>query len=510
MSIILSGQGLTIKDLTRIARGFEYVEIDQSSRYKLEKSRAFVEKVVDEDRIVYGLTTGFGSFKDKTITKEQTKELQLNLIRSHATGVGEPLPEDQVRASIVVRINSLLQGHSGVRPVVVDRLVEILNKKIYPFVPSKGSVGSSGDLAPLSHIILVLLGEGEVIVEGQRKKTTEVINQCGFEPIELLAKEGLALNNGTAVQAGIGSLALHDAIELAKAADIACAMSLEVMMGTLSAYKAKVHDLRPHPGQRDMASNVRALCEGSEMIESHKNCGRVQDSYSLRCSPQVHGASRNALLHITEVMECEINSVTDNPLLFPDDDEAISAGHFHGEPVAQVMDYLKIAISEIANISERRTAKMTDPTVSEGLPAFLISQEQGGLSSGYMIPQYVSAALVSENKVLAHPASVDSIPTSANQEDHVSMGTIAARQAFEITKNVKQVLAIELMCAAQGTDLRAPLKLGKGTNIAYQTIRKHVDKLEKDRILYPDIEKISAAIPEIISEVEKEIKIALK
>lgn len=510
MSIILSGHGLTVKNIARIARGFEYVEIDQSSRYKLEQSRAFVDKVVNEGRVIYGLTTGFGSFKDKTITKEQTKTLQVNLIRSHATGVGEPLSEDMVRAAIVVRINSLLQGHSGVRPIVVDKLVEILNKKIYPFVPSKGSVGSSGDLAPLSHIILVLLGEGEVIVEGQRRQTSEIINQCSFEPIELFSKEGLALNNGTAVQAGIGSLALFDALELAKIADISCALSLEVLMGTLSAYKAKVHALRPHPGQRDAANNIRTLCSDSEMMKSHQNCGRVQDSYSLRCAPQVHGASRNALMHILEVMECEINSVTDNPLLFPEDDEAISAGHFHGEPVAQVMDYLKIAVCELANISERRIAKMTDPFASEGLPAFLVPDIEGGLSSGYMIPQYVAAALVSENKVLAHPASVDSIPTSANQEDHVSMGTIAARQAYEITKNVRQVLAIELMCAAQAADLREPLKLGKGTAIAHSTIRKHVDRLEKDRILYPDIEKISYAIPEIISEVEKGLNIELR
>jgi len=378
-------------------------------------------------------------------------------------------------------------------------LVVFLNKDIYPFVPSQGSVRSSGDLAPLSHIILVMMGEGEVIDrDGKRTASRPVLQSLGLAPLELQAKEGLALNNGTAVQAGIGCLALYDAVQLAKVFDVSLAMSLEVLMGTLAAYQERVHMLRPHPGQIVCARNVRTLCQNSGMVDKDEH--RVQDAYSLRCAPQVHGASRSAIEHISEVMHREINSVTDNPLLFPDDGDAVGAGHFHGEPVAQVMDYLKIAVAEFANISERRTARMVDPALSEGLPAFMIAAQEGGLSSGYMIPQYVAAALVSENKVLAHPASVDSIPTSAGQEDHVSMGTIAARQAFEIVQNAKQVAAIELMCAVQGADLRAPLTLGTGSAAVYRTIRAEVPVMKKDRILYTDIEKISALIPDKILE----------
>ncbi len=490
MSISLSGHDLSIKEVVRIARHHERVSVDPKAKEQLIISRNFVDALVKEGRPVYGVNTGFGNFKNKAINPDQTEELQANLIRSHATGVGPLLSEELVRASIVVRINSLLQGHSGIRPVVIDRLLEVLNKDLYPAVPSQGSVGSSGDLAPLCHIILILMGEGELIVNHRRTAAAPVLRDCGFEPIVLQAKEGLALNNGTSVQTGIGCIALHDAKQLAKEFDIALAMSLESMMGSTKAYDARVHALRPHPGQIDCAKNIRQLCANSQIIESHENCDRVQDAYSLRCAPQVHGASRSAMTHIEEVLQREINSVTDNPLLFPEDGEAISAGHFHGEPIAQVMDYLKIAVCELANISERRTAKLVDPAYSEGLPAFLIPPEQAGLSSGLMIPQYVSAALVSENKVLAHPASVDSIPTSANQEDHVSMGTIAARQALEIVGNARQVLAIELLCAAQALDFRAPLTAGTGTAKAKHTIRSVVTFMEKDRFIHKDIEKI--------------------
>ncbi len=507
----LSGHDLTIEQVKRIARDHEEVAIDQQAQSRLSESREFVDRLVSEGRVVYGVTTGFGPFKDVQISKEQVRELQENLIRSHATGVGEPLPKEHVRASIVVRINSLLQGHSGVRPAVIETLVAFLNKDIYPYVPAKGSVGSSGDLAPLSHIILVMMGEGEVIDrDGKRAASLPVLQAAGIAPLELMAKEGLALNNGTAVQSGIGCLAIYDAMQLAKVFDVALGMSLEVLMGTLAAYQERVHALRPHPGQIACAQNVRALCQNSGVMESHKDCGRVQDAYSLRCAPQVHGASRNAMEHIAEVMHREINSVTDNPLLFPEDGDAIGAGHFHGEPVAQVMDYLKIAVAELANISERRIARLVDPALSEGLPAFMISEDQGGLSSGYMIPQYVAAALVSENKVLAHPASVDSIPTSAGQEDHVSMGTIAARQAVEIVENAKQVAAIELMCAAQGADLRAPLTLGTGSAAAYRAIRAQVPMLQRDRILYTDIEAIAEMIPEALLKTVEQTVGALK
>ncbi len=497
---MLKGNGLTIEEVVRVARGRERVSIDPSARGALEKARAFVDRLVAEKQVVYGVTTGCGQFKNVVISPDQTETLQANLIRSHATGVGAPLPEAAVRAAIVLRVNGLLRGHSGVRPAVADRLVDLLNYDIYPFVPSQGSVGSSGDLAPLSHIMLVLMGEGEVIVEGRRRPAAQVLREKGLGTVVLQSKEGLALNNGTAVQTAIGALAAHDAAQLANVFDVAYAMSLEVMMGSVAPCDPRVHALRPHPGQAQVAENVRRLCADSAIIESHRGCGRVQDAYSLRCAPQVHGASRDGIAYVRTVLERELNAVTDNPLLFPDDDIAISAGQFHGEPIAQAMDFLKIAVSELANISERRVARLVDAHLSEGLPAFLVPSEQAGLSSGFMIPQYVAAALVSENKVLAHPASVDSIPTSANQEDHVSMGTIAARQAAEIVSNAKKVAAIELLCAAQGADFRKPLALGRGTDAAYRLIRQHVPFLEKDRILYYDIEALMRLVPDTLLE----------
>ncbi|OGM00003.1 histidine ammonia-lyase [Candidatus Uhrbacteria bacterium RIFOXYC12_FULL_57_11] len=503
MSIILSGETLSIEEVVRIARHRERVQITETARANLQKSRDFVDKLVADGKVVYGVSTGFGQFKNVVISPDQTATLQANLIRSHATGVGAPLSEEAVRASVVVRINSLLRGHSGVRQTVIDRLVDLLNHDVYPFVPSKGSVGSSGDLAPLSHIMLVIMGEGEVIDGGRRRPTAEVLREKGLGSVALMSKEGLALNNGTSVQTGVGTLAVYDAMRLAKTFDVAYAMSLETLMGTLAASDPRVHALRPHPGQIMVASNARRLCEGSQIMESHKDCGRVQDAYSLRCAPQIHGASRDTISYVASVVSRELNSVTDNPLLFPDDGVAISAGHFHGEHIAQVMDFLKIGVCELANVSERRVARLTDSALSEGLPAFLIPKEQGGLSSGFMIPQYVAAALVSENKVLAHPASVDSIPTSANQEDHVSMGTIAARQAAEIVGNAHQVAAIELLCAAQAADFRAPLRLGRGTDAAYRLIRSRVQFMAQDRILYTDIEAVAALFPnELLSAVE--------
>lgn len=498
MAVTLTGETLTIQQVVDVAHNHAPVHVAQTARENLHHSRAFVEELVAGNKIVYGVTTGFGQFKNVVISSDQTAALQANLIRSHATGVGRPLSRDAVRATIVVRINSLLRGHSGVREEVVDRLLDLLNHDVYPFVPSKGSVGSSGDLAPLSHIMLVLMGEGEVIEKGRRRPAAEVLHEKGLESVTLLAKEGLALNNGTAVQTGIGTLAVNDALQLAKVFDIAYAMSLESMMGSVAASDARVHALRPHPGQVAVASNIRRLCADSEIIESHRNCGRVQDAYSLRCAPQVHGASRDTIRYVASVIERELNSVTDNPLLFPDDGVAISAGHFHGEPIAQAMDFLKIGVCELANISERRVARLTDSALSEGLPAFLIPKEQAGLSSGFMIAQYTAAALVSENKVLAHPASVDSIPTSANQEDHVSMGTIAARQAAEIVGNARHVAAIELLCAAQALDFRAPLISGRGTQAAHRAVRSSVPFMAQDRILYTDIEAVASLFPDAL------------
>ena len=491
----LTGQHLSIEEVVRVSRLRDRVAISSEARERVINARKFVEKLVEEGRVVYGLTTGFGEFKSVSISKDQTEQLQTNLIRSHATGVGAPYSEEVVRAAILIRVNSLLHGHSGVRPEVIDHLVAFLNQDVYPFVPCQGSVGASGDLAPLSHVMLVLFGEGEVMVNGQRMPSLPVLRQKGIEPIRLSSKEGLALNNGTAFLTGVGALAVHDAQQLAKVFDIAYGISLESLMGTISACDERVHALRPHPGQIACAANMRRLCAQSKIMESHKDCGRVQDAYSLRCAPQVHGACRDAIAYVAEVLERELNSVTDNPLLFPDDGVAISAGHFHGEPVALAMDHLKIAVAELANISERRTARLVDPHLSDGLPAFLIPKEEGGLSSGYMIPQYVAAALVSENKVLAHPASVDSIPTSAGQEDHVSMGSISSRQAAMVVENTKHVAAIELMCAAQAADFRKPFTLGLGTNAAHALIRSVVPMLAKDRILYTDIEKIETLIP---------------
>ncbi len=503
MSIVLTGETLTIEEVACVSRKRERVLISENARAKLERARTFVDRLVKEEKVVYGVTTGFGQFKNVVISPDQTATLQTNLIRSHATGVGAPLPEDMVRASILVRINSLLRGHSGVRSTVIDRLLDLLNHDIYPYVPSQGSVGSSGDLAPLSHIMLVLMGEGEVLVDGKRKPSLEVLREKGLGTITLMSKEGLALNNGTSVQTGIGALAVFDARRLADVFTVAYAMSLEVLMGSVAASDPRVHALRPHPGQSAMASTVRRLCLDSQIIESHRGCGRVQDAYSLRCAPQVQGASRDTIEYVASVVTRELNSVTDNPLLFPEDDQAISAGHFHGEPIAQVMDFLKIGVSELANISERRIARLTDPSLSDGLPAFLIPKEQGGLSSGMMIPQYVAAALVSENKVLAHPASVDSIPTSANQEDHVSMGTIAARQAAMIVENARQVAVIELLCAAQGVDFRAPLRPGRGVQAAHRCIRQVVPFFDQDRVVYPSLEALANLVPEtLLQEVE--------
>ncbi len=507
MTIVLDGKSLTIDQVVQISRQHERVEISEEARKNLIKARDFVDQAVAKGEVIYGITTGFGNFKNVTIDAEQTAKLQENLLTSHAIGVGDPLPEECVRATIVVRINSLLQGFSGVRPVVIDRLVDLLNNDIYPFVPRKGSVGSSGDLCPLSHIALVILGLGEVLVNDERRPSSEILKEKNIEPITLSSKEGLALNNGTAAQTGIGICALYNAKRLTKLADVALGMSLDVMMGTRRAFDERIHRLRPHQGQIDVAANINTLCAGSELMESHKDCDRVQDCYSLRCAAQVHGACRDGIDHAERVLTTEINSVTDNPLVFPDDNEVLSGGNFHGEPIALVMDYLTTCVSELGNISERRTAKMVDAANSEGLPAFLIEKEKGGLNNGFMIAQYTAAALVSENKVLAHPASVDSIPTSANQEDHVSMGTIAARQARKVSNNVEQVIAIEMMCAAQALDLRVPMKGGPGSQKAHELIRKQVPKLDEDRVLYYDLEKISEVIlnNDFISEIEESV-----
>ena len=460
---------------------------------RVRHSRAAIEEMIAARKIVYGVTTGFGRFKDKIIAPKDVFDLQKNLIRSHSVGVGPLLSPELVRAALIVRLNSLAQGHSGVRPELLELAAALLNKNITPAVPSQGSVGSSGDLAPLSHIGLVLMGEGKAWYRGKLISGREALRRGGLKPIRFEAKEGLAWNNGTSVMTGIAAINLRKAEMLADIADLSCALTVEALCGVTSAYDARVHALRPHPGQILSAEHIRAHLKGSRLANTVPS--RIQDAYSLRCAPQVHGAARDALTYVAGVIDRELNAVTDNPLIFTDPPEAISGGNFHGEPVAIAMDVLGIAVAELADVSERRTAKLVDATTNEGLPMFLIPTDKAGLHSGLMMTQYTAAALVSENKVLAHPASVDSIPTSANQEDHVSMGTIAARKGCNIVANTENVIAIELMTAAQAVEFRGPAKLGKGTKVAYQQIRRVVPKLDGDRELAGDISQIVNILP---------------
>ncbi len=464
------------------------VKLSAIAKRRIKKSRDVVERMLKGRKVVYGITTGFGSFKDKLISAEDVEELQKNLIRSHSTGVGELFSIEQVKAAMLVRLNSLAQGYSGVRLEFLELFCEMINRNVIPAVPSQGSVGSSGDLAPLSHIGLVLMGEGKAFYKGKLMPGGTAMKKAGLSPTVLAAKEGLAFNNGTSVMTGLAALALVKTKKLVNLADVGCALTLEASCAVSSAFDKRIHNLRPHPGQKLVAENIRKFIAGSRLIDSVP--GRIQDSYSLRCTPQIHGASRDAIAYVEETVVRELNSVTDNPLIFQNPDQAISGGNFHGEPIAIAFDTLAIAISEIANISERRTAKLIDPSTSNGLPAFLISPDKAGLHSGLMISQYTAAALVSENKVLAHPASVDSIPTSANQEDHVSMGTIAVRKAVKIIENVENVLAIEFLTACQAIDFRNPKKLGKLTKIYYKAIRRKVPFLSHDRELHKDIEKV--------------------
>lgn len=468
------------------------VKLSPSAKTKILASRKVVEKMVKEKQIVYGITTGFGSFKNKYIGTDQVEELQRNLIRSHSSGVGNLLAAEMVRAALLVRLNSLTKGFSGVRMDLIDLVIGLINTNIIPVVPSQGSVGSSGDLAPLSHMGLPLMGEGEVFFRGERMPSAKALKKAGLKPITFSAKEGLAWNNGTSVMTGIAAVLMARALKVIDRADLACALTMESLCAVSGALDQRIHKIRPHQGQIAAAQNISKFIKGSKLIDSVPD--RIQDAYSLRCSPQVHGAARDALAYVYNTVLIEINSVTDNPLIFTDTSTAVSGGNFHGEPIAIAMDTFGIAISEIANISERRTAKLVDSSTNEGLPMFLISKDKGGLHSGFMIPQYAAAALVSENKVLAHPASVDSIPTSANQEDHVSMGTIAARKAANILDNAENVLAIELYTAAQAIDFRGPKKLGKLTSAAYKSIRKQVKYLEADREMASDIQKVRAAM----------------
>lgn len=500
-TIVLDGESLTLEKAISALNPSVGIRLSSKSKVNIRRARTVIETAVRERKIVYGVTTGFGAFSNVIISRSKCRQLQENVVRSHAAGVGLPLPDEVVRLIMLLMVNSKAKGFSGLRLSTVETLLSLIQQEVYPCVPEKGSVGASGDLAPMAHLALVLIGRGKARYRGRWMRGADALRRAGIKPLTLAEGEGLGLINGTQVMTAIGVRTLHRALRLAKICDIAASMSLEALLGSHTQFHKRIHRIRPHHGQISVAGNMRLITDKSEIISSHKDCDRVQDAYSLRCSPQVHGASRDTLQFVKRVLETEINSATENPLVFPDG-QILSGGNFHGQPVALAMDYLAIALAELANISERRIERMVNPYLS-GLPSFLI--KEGGLNSGFMIAQYTAAALVSENKVLAHPASVDSIPTSANKEDHVSMGTIAARKAGDILENVKNVLAIELLCAAQALDLFTNLKPGKGALAAYKTLRKHVSHMDSDRELSPDIETVANLIDTdtILNAVEK-------
>ncbi|NLM44585.1 MAG: histidine ammonia-lyase [Clostridiales bacterium] len=482
--LCIDGEHLTIEDVVNVAREGFLVELSEEAVSKIKKSRDYVDNLVENETIVYGITTGFGKFSDTFISKEDTKTLQKNLIVSHACSLGNPLPEEIVRGVMLLRANALAKGYSGIRLETVNTLIEMLNKGVHPIIPEKGSLGASGDLAPLANMVLVMLGQGEAIYNGERMSGQEAMDKAGIKTVELTSKEGLALINGTPVMTSIGALAVYDALNLMKTADIIGSMTLEALRGITDAFNERVHIARGQKGQTMTARNVLRITEGSSLT-SRQGELRVQDAYTLRCIPQIHGASRDAINYVKEIISIELNAATDNPLIFPEDDAVISGGNFHGQPIALAMDFLGIAVSELANVSERRIERLVNPQLND-LPAFLT--KRGGLNSGFMIAQYAAASMVSENKVLAHPASVDSIPSSANQEDHVSMGTTAARKARAILDNAQKVLAIEAFAASQAISYRGEAVLGKGTKEVYQEIRKHISPIEEDRIMYIDMD----------------------
>lgn len=490
-TIFITGQTLTLDELAAVCRDGAQVQLSPQATKQILESRQVVDMLVDEAATVYGVTTGFGKFSDVTITHDECKQLQRNLIVTHAVGAGEPFPRDVARGIMLLRVNNLAKGFSGTRLNLVETLVEMLNRGVTPVIPRKGSLGASGDLAPLSHMVLPMLGLGQAEYQGQVLPGGEAMARAGIPTVELVAKEGLALINGTQAMTAVGALAVYDALSLLKAANIAAALSFEANRGVEDALDPRVHAVRPHAGQMATAETLRRLLMDSGNVTCQGEI-RVQDGYSLRCVPQVHGASRDAIGYVLDKVNIEMNAVTDNPIIFKETMEGISGGNFHGQPMALAFDFLGIALSELANISERRLERLVNPNLG-GFPAFLV--KNGGLNSGFMIVQYSAAALVSENKVLAHPASVDSIPSSAGQEDHVSMGTIAARKAAEILTNVRRVLAMEMMCACQAVDLMGGAeKLGRGTKPAYRAIRRVCPMLQEDRPLYEDINRCEALL----------------
>ncbi len=509
----IDGNSLSLEKIEFFLNQNHVVTLTHVAKERINKSRALVEKWIKEDQVIYGVTTGFGEFANVKISAQDLEKLQENLILSHAVGTGEYLPPHIVKIMMLLRVNALAKGYSGIRLSTVQLLIDMMNNNIIPVIPSQGSVGSSGDLVQLSHLVLAMIGKGRcwLIKSGERRTKSEekiypakvALGKFDLKPVRLGAKEGLALINGTQMMTAFASYVCVQAKKLNKTADISAALSLEALRGTDKAFDLKLHKLRPYNGQITTAQNLLALVKNSEIRKSHiKNDPRVQDAYSLRCIPQIHGASRDAINYVCSRVEIEINSANDNPLIFPETEEHIEGGNFHGQPMALAMDFMSIALSELANVSERRTERMVDGALS-GLPRFLA--KKGGLNSGLMIAQYTAASLVSENKVLAHPASVDSIPTSANQEDHNSMGSIAAQKCYRIMNNLQSVLAIELLTGAQGVEFHKPLKCGQGTEAVYKEIRKVVAPMNEDRILYDDVQKVLGLVTKasIVEEVER-------
>ncbi|HEY7603289.1 MAG TPA: histidine ammonia-lyase [Gaiellaceae bacterium] len=492
-AIGLTGEDLTVDDVWAIAVEAAPATLSEPARTQMLEARAVVDRAAHgRSEHTYGVNTGFGRFVSQTIPDELTEELQLRLLRSHACGVGEPYPDEVVRAAMLLRANALAKGRSGARPELVELLLECLERGVLPVVPTRGSVGASGDLAPLAHLALPLVGEGEAWFDGDRLTGGDALERAGLVPETLRAKEGLSLVNGTQFMAAFGALGLVRARRLAKTADIACGLSLEALQGSRTSFLPQVHALRPLRGQQDSAANVLALLEGSAINEAHRWCDKVQDAYSLRCAPQVHGATRDLLDYVDYTVSVELNAATDNPLVLVEDDLLVSNGNFHGQPLAFALDALAIGVAELASISERRVERLVNPSLSGGLPPFLTVD--GGLNSGFMIPQYVAASLVSENKVLAHPASVDSIPTSAGQEDHVSMGNTAGLKAWQVLGNAEWALAIELLAGAQGVEFLAPLEPGRGVAAAHAFVRSLSPRVTEDRPLGGEIEAVAGAI----------------
>ena len=491
----LTGQTLSLAQIAAVAYGGEAIRIGPSAYERINASRDVIEGIVTKGAVVYGVSTGFGKLSDVHVPADELRQLQLNLVRSHACGIGNPLSESEVRAMILLRANVLALGLSGIRLEVIELLCELNNHGVAPVIPEKGSVGASGDLAPLAHLALTLIGEGEAFYKGERLPSDEALKKAGLKPVVLEAKEGLALLNGTQAMHAVGGLALFRANRLAHVADIAGAMTLEALKGTPTAFDARIHEARPHPGQKAVAVHLLHLLRDSEIRQSHvANDPRVQDAYSLRCMPQVHGAVRGALDHCESVLEIESASATDNPLVFADGDDVLSGGNFHGAPLALALDYAAIAITDLMSISERRTDRLVNPDTSEGLPPFL--SPHAGTHSGFMILQVAAVALLNEAKVLAHPASVDNLPTSGGKEDHVSMGMTSALKLRGIVENAEHLFAIELLSAAEGLEFRHPLKAGVGVEQAYERVRKLSAAVEADRSLSSDIARVAAAIRE--------------